>query len=396
MDVYLAPLCAASVFTAHVLQKRGYKVLGFCDSTSFEDNTCYGIPIIKPEAAYQVSPEAPVVICSVVKGFQAAKMLITAGFANVIKLDLELLGNNKIEFILNTIDKINWNILFKILPKEKVSFYNLPYDITRLTKGKKQQWNHEIVLKSTEFVITEKCTLRCKHCANLFQYYENPVEHHVCKIIDLFLSMIDYVCFIVIMGGETFTYGDKLEQILLHIFEQRHKYGTLMIVTNGTIVPSEKLLSVMKYTCAFVRISDYDKLSNRKDELVERLTYWNIPFEVAKLPWYDIHKLNVDNGENTQNIFNTCDIKVNYATVLKSRWYYCEFLANAENLNAIPRDPRNSILLTNNNLTKKDLQDFIINTNAPPGCQYCSGSKGKRIKAGADQLSSPAQYKRYK
>ena len=31
-----------------------------------------------------------------------------------------------------------------------------------------------LVIRSVDVVITEKCTLKCKDCANLMQYYQNP------------------------------------------------------------------------------------------------------------------------------------------------------------------------------------------------------------------------------
>ena len=404
MDYYLSPLCAVSVFVAHVLHEKGNRVLGFCDSnTTLHDYTCYGFNIFKPEDAYHISPSATVVICSIEEGNKCAKMLITAGFTKVIKLNKDLIKDNRVNFINEICNKIDWNIFLDLMPKvptEKLSVCYLPYEIKRQTLFVKQQFDDEIVLRSTEFVITEKCTLKCKHCTSLFQYYTNPIEHNqddICNSVDSFMSIVDFVGKIIVIGGEVFISGDNLAKILLHVFKYNYKYGAMIIITNGTIVPSEESLKIIKQTCVYIRISDYGRLSRKKEELINRLIYWKIPFEVTDVPWYDMHKLNIDNGENTQKVFDNCDLKVDFATVLKSRWYYCEFLANAENLNAIPNDPNNSFFLMNKNLTKKDFQDFIYQVKAPPGCQYCSGGmQGKLVKAGAEQLSSPLPYKRYK
>ena len=38
-------------------------------------------------------------------------------------------------------------------------------------------------LNSLDIVLTEKCSLKCKHCSNLMQYYEKPIDNEFDDII---------------------------------------------------------------------------------------------------------------------------------------------------------------------------------------------------------------------
>lgn len=33
-----------------------------------------------------------------------------------------------------------------------------------------------VILNSIDFIVTERCSLRCRDCSNLMQYYKNPVD----------------------------------------------------------------------------------------------------------------------------------------------------------------------------------------------------------------------------
>ena len=62
-----------------------------------------------------------------------------------------------------------------------------------------------LFIRSVDLILTEKCSLKCKDCANLMQYYENPINIESEELIgDLhdICSIADEINEIRIIGGE--------------------------------------------------------------------------------------------------------------------------------------------------------------------------------------------------
>ena len=62
-----------------------------------------------------------------------------------------------------------------------------------------------IELNSVDLVVTERCTLKCKDCSNLMQYYTKPEtleEASITEEVDILLSLVDKIHEIRVIGGE--------------------------------------------------------------------------------------------------------------------------------------------------------------------------------------------------
>ena len=156
-------------------------------------------------------------------------------------------------------------------------------------------------------------------------------------------------------------------------------------------------------------ITDYGKLSRNADKLTERLnnhgiTYVRTPAE----NWLDCgtikhHKRTV--GE-LKEVFKQCCVKYVY-TLLDGKLYRCPFIANADNLKAIPNNPANYVdLFSKNNDVKLQLKRLVQVAKFFPGCDFCvgrpydpSGKKGydgKGMIEPAIQAPNTIDYKVYK
>lgn len=105
-----------------------------------------------------------------------------------------------------------------------------------------------IHLKSTSLMVTERCTLKCKLCLSYTPYYKNPVVLRYTdakNILQRYFELIDYVDKFAITGGEPLTNKDLL-QIIQLIYTYKHKFGELILITNGTMDWPEGLLDVFK------------------------------------------------------------------------------------------------------------------------------------------------------
>ena len=299
------------------------------------------------------------------------------------KTFLKLLASNKREDIHDAI--IPYRIRIKSLVRSRFRLSQKPY----------------VFMDMLEIPVTAKCTLRCKHCANLMQYYKNP-QHVAFEQIrrDFLAAMnsVDFVGTVSILGGEPFTYP-FLPRLLRLLAMKRGKMDTIMIVTNGTIIPKPSVLHSIYKAGAIVHISDYGALSRRKDDLIHALKEHKIPYRVRRYMWKIQSAILPEpdvNSEITRKKHSACTMRC--SSLLNGRLYSCPFLANGDVLGVFPLSPENyvDILDTDEENNRAQMLRFIERSVVPPGCAYCSGNDGNGATIiPAEQTSSPIPYLRY-
>lgn len=123
------------------------------------------------------------------------------------------------------------------------------------------------------FHVTKQCNLKCKMCGQLLfgvvkrrSFPADQIIHDTNKVFEL----IDHIEVMKLIGGELLTYA-KLDELINHLNQYKHKIGLLEIYTNGAIIPQKKVLdSIMNYMGNIqVTISDYGKLSIAKQNWLE-------------------------------------------------------------------------------------------------------------------------------
>lgn len=165
-------------------------------------------------------------------------------------------------------------------------------------KGKIQKNIEEIIGYKTDkiplcvprfnFSVTEKCTLKCKHCRALIPYMENPVNVPFEKLkdeIDALINNVDIIGSCEVIGGETFLYPHLAEAI--NYLSSFDKVKCIRITTNCTVFPDEKLVTALKNGKVMLQLSDYGLLE-KMAALVRVLEKNNIPFRIEKYEnWED-------------------------------------------------------------------------------------------------------------
>ena len=195
--------------------------------------------------------------------------------------------------------------------------------------------NKNLRLKSIDAVVTEGCSLKCKNCSNLMQYYEKPLMacfELLASSTDTILDNVDYVYEWRILGGEPFIFR-YLDKYLLHL--KKHKnFGNIIIYTNGTILPKQSLISAIKESGSIVDISNYGEHSRKLKELTSCLKENNIPFACKEPEWTDSGRVtptqNLESKYLEERFFNCCTKDV--LTLLHGYLYRCPFSANLMNL----------------------------------------------------------------
>jgi hypothetical protein len=189
------------------------------------------------------------------------------------------------------------------------------------------------VIRVLELVVTEKCTLRCKDCANLLQYYQNPVHLPVKELLgDLsaLLGQVSAVQTMNVLGGEPFCYPHLAE--VVQAATQERKIKRILIESNATIMPSDAVWQAMKHPKVKLRLSIYDGISQKIDALKSRCDAEGIICYIDSVAWTDWGRL-YRRGFSPKMLwqsFRQC--KHLSRTLLGGYLYYCPRAAHMANL----------------------------------------------------------------
>lgn len=140
---------------------------------------------------------------------------------------------------------------------------------------------------------TTACNLKCKECLNFTTYIkkfeQQPLERMKAEV-DLYFRCVDYTGLFFLSGGEPLLYPhlpELLEYIADTYSDRMYEFG---MVTNGTILPGERLLDAMKDRNIMLTIDDYRDVLPEKEKQIDetiRIFQENIPEHRISVRKYD-------------------------------------------------------------------------------------------------------------
>ena len=368
------------------------KISGVCDSEKRKsEKPLAEIKVFHTPTLPQYFPKARFIIAS--QHIQeCAEQLIGLGY-NEFYSGLELLKNFKVE-------KFNYRV-------------SQSYMASRLSVWKKTHEHYfnddKIYMRSLDVMLTTKCSLKCRNCSNLMQYYVDPKNTSYEKILSALKILdenVDYISEYRVIGGEPLMNKDWAN--IVNKISEYNAEATIYIYTNATIAPKDDQLESFKGKKVNFIITDYGDLSRNINTMTEKLKKYNIPFSrEAAGEWVDCsnivhHKRPV---ALLEEVFKQCCVKYIY-TLLHGKIYRCPFIANAANLNAIPDNPANYVnLLSAKNDIKKQIHRLVKVAKFFPACDFCDGRPydpasnvgydGKGMIPAGEQVAAPIPYKVY-
>ncbi len=275
------------------------------------------------------------------------------------------------DFLLNDLNlndcDTDWSV---IRCKEQLDLYIYSVDA--------QKRKSDLFLNSIDLVLTEKCSLKCKDCSNLMQYYAKPIDEDFTTLtnsIDTIFNNVGFIREVRIIGGEPLLYK-KIDLIIKHLLKYNN-YEKIYIYTNGTIVLKGDKMNVFQNNKVMFKISNYGEVSRNVEKLENKLTELNIKYITERVrTWQDCAKIQKFERDEkiTKNIFGNC-CENQGLTVLHGKMYLCPFAAHATNLDAIEKYP-NDIIDTKNVESgdfKKKIEDLYFNRDFIGACNYCNG-----------------------
>ena len=165
-----------------------------------------------------------------------------------------------------------------------------------------------IVIARMSIGITTHCTLSCDKC--IAHIPDMPHKHipreDLLADMRFLLSCVDFIYDMNLSGGEAFLHPHLDEVIRLLV--DSDKVGDVNVTSNGTVMPSEKILSALREGKIAVKISRYKpELQPNVEKLKDLLRAWEIPYihDVEGF-WYDAGDLNHPLTGSAKKRFRVC------------------------------------------------------------------------------------------
>ncbi len=250
----------------------------------------------------------------------------------------------------------------------------------------------KLVINHCEIVVTECCSLRCKDCANLMQYYSKP-EHidadEIINFFDNFLDTIDCLLDLRLLGGEPFVYPD-LKRIL-DKYSNDDRIKRITIYTNSTILPAASLIKSLQNKKVVVHMSNYGKISRNVQKLDDTFNEYGIEHYIhSYVKWKDIGKVYKRNYNvsTLTTLYQTCSMGKCYS-FYRGKLYLCPRAAHGERLHFFENLSSEVVdfsTLFDKSAKRNELISLIQGTKFISACDYCNGS-GKM----ADEIEAAVQ-----
>jgi len=381
-SVIIYPAGKAGKIIFEMLKFIGVEVKYFCDQ-NLSGKYCE-IDIIPPEKMMELYGDCDIVISSSGHYFELMKYL----------------NENDIKNVYDVCDLVNdVNIRSNIIENDE-SYINIMdsyKNILEYYKSEGLNW------PSLDLVITEKCSLKCEKCSNLMQYYQKPENYkieEITKSVDNILECIDTIKELRLIGGEPFMNKELYK--VIDLYSEEKKIESIIIFTNGTIIPDERNMESLKNKKIKLYITDYGKLSKNINELIKKLKDKNINYFLNKLEKWNLFpelKERKCSNEQIKQMYVECCCKT-LLTVIKGKLFCCPFLANAENIKAIPSFENEYVDCNGNDIDINDLKGkikfMLFEKEYFKGCSYCGGRTGQEVQIEpAVQINNPLEYVRY-
>ena len=150
-----------------------------------------------------------------------------------------------------------------------------------------------LFLRSVDLIITERCSLTCRGCSNLTQYYAKPQNVSINELqrdIDAFCRVVDEVMDFRILGGDALM-NRQWHQVVQRMCDEPAA-RRVVLYTNGVLMPHDAGVPALRHPKVLVVVTDYGHLSRRLAELRRLLQDERVAHHVLQVDdWLDCSEI---------------------------------------------------------------------------------------------------------
>jgi hypothetical protein len=259
-------------------------------------------------------------------------------------------------------------------------------------------------LRSVDVIVTERCSMRCRDCSNLMQYYEHPQDldrDEVTAGVDALCDAVDGINELRVIGGEPMM-NREWHHAVRHGCSRR-EVGRVVIYTNGTILPRPEAVEALRDPKVVFMVTDYGAQSRQLPALRQMLERERIVHLISPAQnWVPCSRIHHHRRSDEANdlVFQNCCAK-NLLTLSDGMLFRCPFSANAVRLGAVPAAPGDLVHLTGPHAAsdrdgaRRRIRDLVLGRKRLAACDWCDGRflDAPQVKPGI-QVPKPLPYDR--
>ncbi len=367
------------------LSENGIKIEYFIDRAFDNLKNINGVPVFDTAKLKNIEEDYHVII--------SANLQTQYEYFNQTALDLNsniniIDGKNLCRLLKspNCAKKLQQNAAFDLNECENCGFERNHCEI--VSNYLKRAANHTEIendYRSSKFdwfgyIVSQTCTLKCKHCCEQVPYLKDkgftPVEE-IIKDVKKIAQSSKFLKFVELIGGEPFLHPE-IERLITELLKIEN-IGYIKSFTNGTVVPSDELCEIMKNKRFMLNISNYEKTATGK--LLENTLKARKKLEesgvkylyTTNFEWYDFSSFELHNtGEDRlKEVFKNCYL-INCHRVYKSKLYRCPHQYAGIQLNKLKEFSIECLDIhsTDEKQTAEMLEKFE-NIDYIDACRYC-------------------------
>lgn len=234
-----------------------------------------------------------------------------------------------------------------------------------------------------DMTVTTKCTFNCRHCNMFIPYYyehRNYTFEELKENIDLFFERVDYVVYFGLIGGEPML-NPILKDVIVYLEQNyRNQYGRISYASNGSVIPSDDLLDVMKKYGIHIVVSDYSDVIPYKDNLnriIKKFEQYDIQYDIKpELLWCDFGFPETPFKRNEKQMEeHLASCRPEWNGLNDGKFYYCNISWSAEKSGRFKLADEDYIVLKDVDANDKDACHKIVELSRGTSsfCKVCGG-----------------------
>ena len=355
--------------TRMALENANIKILALSDNNLHRwGKKIDGIDIIPPEKIVSNFKNIPVVIAVDLNFPYIRKQLTEIGVKKIFDCDFVF---SELEIDLKKCKNVTWS---ETRFKQKIDLYM--YSVLA-------HKNKDTTLRvdSIDLMLTEKCSLKCKDCSNLMQYYKKPIDTDydiLVKAMDKIMNSVDFIDELRVLGGDPFMYKE-LSKIINKLSTYKN-VERIVVYTNAKFIPKNRNLDYLRLPRVILDITNYGEASSAADKFVDFAKKEGIAYSMNHCnTWQDCGRIVPKSNKTEKELehqFNNC-CNSDLISLLHGKLFRCPFSANGVNLKAFAANKDDEIDLNDDSMSKKDLRDKIMylafGKKFLTACRFCNG-----------------------
>lgn len=240
----------------------------------------------------------------------------------------------------------------------------------------------KLYIQQLSQMVTTRCSLKCRDCMMSIPYLKEKSDVSLEKLkcdADILFSKVDFIQFYGPGGGEIMLYP-QLDEFLTYILKKyRQKIGTMLLITNGTVYPGEKLIKVLQEYDMSIRISNYENINGwteSKNRLVKVCRENRINCYEQKVDaWIDMDwDGNFPQTCTAQDMFEQCDMSCR--EFVDGIEYYCMHGRYANIARSLYDVNEEGINFMDNSVNKKMIMEYNLGYLEKGYLNICARCKG--------------------